>query len=733
MKKNITLLCLFILTAILPAQNTKILQIFKIDSSETISLDKFWKFHNGDNLAWASVSFDDSNWDTVDTQLSFDKKDSTVFKGIAWFRLHVYIDSALNDIPLCLLVEQAGASQLFLDGKLIHSLGQVSTNLKEEEKYTPNQIPLSFQYLNPGKHLLAVRYSNVRHLEFFKKYNSKKPGFTIDITRFDEITTRLRASNVLSNFLLISLAIFFFTLGFVHLLFFLFYKKQRTNFYYSIFVFFLAVLFFIPYIANNSCDPELSTKLFYYSRLYILLFFYSMLVLEYSLFKRPVGKYFWFSSIALIAVIIIQLLWPREEFSIIVLISFIISTVAASFSIVIKSIYQKLEGAWIIGTGSLLFLILIVIILFKVMFLNGSLHTSSFFLVILIFLAIVSIPISMSIHLARGFAQTNKNLKKNLVEVEILSLKTIEQEKEKQKILEVQKEVLEYQVQERTKEIVEQKNIIEDKNKDITDSINYSKRIQDAILPPKELKYKIFPNAFVLFKPKDIVSGDFYWFAEKDGKRLIASCDCTGHGVPGALMSMIGNNILNQIVNEKGIISPAEILNELHREIRKALKQDEHATNRDGMDIALITFYSETEIEYAGAQRPLWIVKKQMEELENLQGEKNGAGKGSPIITEIKADKFSVGGYQSETERFFTNHRIVLAKDDCIYISSDGFADQFGGTDGKKFMSKRFKALLLENNKFTMSEQENNLIETIDTWKGKHEQVDDILVIGIRI
>lgn len=290
---------------------------------------------------------------------------------------------------------------------------------------------------------------------------------------------------------------------------------------------------------------------------------------------------------------------------------------------------------------------------------------------------------------------------------------------------------------------------IESKNKDISDSIKYSKRIQDASLAPRELRNRIFPNAFVLFKPKDIVSGDFYWFAEKNGKRLIACCDCTGHGVPGALMSMIGNNILNQIVNEKGITSPDEILNRLHKEVRQALKQEELGASKDGMDIALVSFNSETEIEYAGAHRPLWILRSQEsgvgrvekgEEDKNQLPSTTAQGYQVPVLlspdfelTEIKPDKFSIGGHQSETERKFTKHKISLSKGDCIYIFSDGFVDQFGGNEGKKYMSKRFKNLLLANYAKPMSEQEIKLIATFETWKGSREQVDDLLVIGIRI
>lgn len=258
------------------------------------------------------------------------------------------------------------------------------------------------------------------------------------------------------------------------------------------------------------------------------------------------------------------------------------------------------------------------------------------------------------------------------------------------------------------------------KNQSITDSINYSKRIQESILPSKKLKNKLFHESFIIFLPKDIVSGDFYWYTEKNGKKIVACCDCTGHGVPGSLMSMLGNNILNQVVNENEITSPDEILNHLHREMRKALKQDVQSKSMDGMDLALIVFNSNTEIEYAGAHRPLWIVKKQTPAAE-------------PELIEIKANKLSIGGYQAEEERRFTKHTVSLEKGDCIYMSTDGYADQFGGPEGKKFMTKRLKELLISNYPNTIAEQEKNITDTIIAWKGEYEQVDDIQMIGIRI
>jgi serine phosphatase RsbU (regulator of sigma subunit) len=258
---------------------------------------------------------------------------------------------------------------------------------------------------------------------------------------------------------------------------------------------------------------------------------------------------------------------------------------------------------------------------------------------------------------------------------------------------------------------------IEVKNKDITDSINYSKRIQEAMLPSSKLKYKLFKDIFILYKPKDIVSGDFYWYTEKNGKRFIAACDCTGHGVPGALMSMIGNNILNQIVSEKGITEPNEILSQLNYEIKKSLKQNQKSETKDGMDIALVCLKPNNEIEFAGAQRPLWIIRS------------NGT------FEDIKANKFSIGGMHTENEedKLFDKHTIQLQENDSIYLFTDGFADQFGGKEGKKFMSKRLKEILIANYSLPMTNQESLLEKSLNDWKGNIEQVDDVLVIGVKI
>jgi len=271
------------------------------------------------------------------------------------------------------------------------------------------------------------------------------------------------------------------------------------------------------------------------------------------------------------------------------------------------------------------------------------------------------------------------------------------------------------QKQKANQELKEKNGLIEQKNKDITDSINYAKKIQEAILPAKALKKKLFQDAFVLLMPRDIVSGDFYWFTEKNGKRLIAAVDCTGHGVPGAFMSMIGNAFLNEIINENGIITPSEILNQLRDKVISSLKQsDNEGDNTDGMDISLLCIDDKNNtVEFAGANNPFWYIQ-------------NG------VLTEIKGNKQPIGKHFSEL-RSFTNHKVDIQKGDSLYILSDGYADQFGGEKGKKFRYKQLQQLLVSMLNIPMMEQEKILVDTLNKWKGRLEQVDDVLVIGIKI
>ena len=282
--------------------------------------------------------------------------------------------------------------------------------------------------------------------------------------------------------------------------------------------------------------------------------------------------------------------------------------------------------------------------------------------------------------------------------------------------------VLEQKVVERTEQVVKQKEEIEEKTKEleiifkqVTDSIHYAKRIQEAILPPLNLVKSILPESFILYKPKDIVSGDFYWVDKKDDWSYFAAVDCTGHGVPGAFMSIVGYNLLKDILNNTNATLPAAIMDLMNDGVANTLHSgSSDKQTKDGMDMTLCALnYKTLELHFSGAFNPLYIVRDNE-------------------LLQFKPDKFPIGMFIGEKQNF-TNNTIQLQKGDHIYIFSDGYADQFGGPKGKKFMAGSFRDLLKEISKLPIDKQRINLNQTIEEWRGNLEQVDDILVIGVKV
>ena len=295
---------------------------------------------------------------------------------------------------------------------------------------------------------------------------------------------------------------------------------------------------------------------------------------------------------------------------------------------------------------------------------------------------------------------------------------------------------LEQKVKDRTAEVVaqkeeieaqrdtlqEQRNMLSKANEslhraytEIEDSIHYASRIQKAILPPDDYLNKIIPNAFFYYKPRDIVSGDFYWVAAKNGKVIVSAVDCTGHGVPGAFMSIVGNNQLNYALNVENETQPSEILRILDEGVTATLRQTKNESVQDGMDLAMVTFDKKNRrVQYSGSFNPLILVR-------------NGE------LQKFKADRIPIGGHIIEAKKCFTNHEFVYEEGDVIYIFSDGYADQFGGPKGGKYMTGRFIKYLQSISDQPIEQQYDLLDREITEWMGSEEQVDDILVIGIRL
>ncbi|HTF03300.1 MAG TPA: tetratricopeptide repeat protein [Bacteroidia bacterium] len=256
---------------------------------------------------------------------------------------------------------------------------------------------------------------------------------------------------------------------------------------------------------------------------------------------------------------------------------------------------------------------------------------------------------------------------------------------------------------------------IETKNKDITDSIRYAKRIQQAILPDDHSLKQAFPDSFVFYRPKDIVSGDFYWYHHTNNVQLVAVADCTGHGVPGAFMSVLGASQLTSVIAEQGQLAPSRILNLIDDGIRQQLHQDGLSAMHDSMDIALCAYdKTKRELTFCGANRPIIIFRN------------------TGRLEIFRPSKYSVGG-DADHQKIFKEEVISLNEGDCFYLFTDGFADQFGGPKGKKFKSSRFRDLLTQIAAQEIHNQKRELEVVFDSWRGQFEQVDDICVIGVRV
>ncbi len=266
-------------------------------------------------------------------------------------------------------------------------------------------------------------------------------------------------------------------------------------------------------------------------------------------------------------------------------------------------------------------------------------------------------------------------------------------------------------------EVESKKKEVEEKNKEITDSINYAKRIQTAILPPDRIVKEYLQDAFILYKPKDVVAGDFYWMEKKGDTLLFAAADCTGHGVPGAMVNVICNNALNRAVREHGLLDPAKVLDKAREIVIQEFEKSDQEV-KDGMDISLCALNGNI-LSFSGANNPLWLIR-------STENDRNEEGE----LIELKANRQPVGKFIKPVP--FTTQQVELKKGDTIYLFSDGFADQFGGPKGRKFKTKQFKQLLVALKAKSMDEQKRRLEQSFANWKGDQDQLDDVCVIGFR-
>jgi serine phosphatase RsbU (regulator of sigma subunit) len=742
-----------------------------------VKLNYVWRFAYGDSSQWAKPNYSDSHWESLkayyvrkekreiepeykeashtidslrkagiikskdksededeaedelenikDPYKSYFRLDEDVFADLLkkkrnmWFRIKLKIDSTLLGKPLAIIMDQQGACDIYIDGALFKSYGIVSDSKEKEERYHTHNQPVTYTFNRDTIHTIAVRFSD---------HSDNPEGFEMYIDDIDDAISSVQLITKIAMGFPTVMFGFFFALCIVHLLIYLFERKKSFNLFYGIFIGSVAFSLLLPTVYYNITDMVIIEKIEYWSSMIVPIYLICFIAILYALFNNLKHKLFLIE--AALAAIDVCLYAFRSPYS--GAISGLIGLIAYidSFRLSIKGIRQNKEGAKFVGfgvLGSTIFLIISFFwITFGAIFIGSSESESGITFLIVGFLvlvaaAIFSMPFSVSVYLAYNFASTNRRLEKQFSEIHALSELNLKQEQEKKAILEGQNEALEQQVAERTKEIMLQNEVILRQSREVSDSIHYASRIQQAMIPSIEKLSAVFPDSAYIFRPKAVVSGDFLFYSEAEGLYVFAVVDCTGHGVPGAMMSMIGSMLLHQIVTEANTSQPNLILEELNQRLIMILRQNETTSEtRDGMDIALCVYHPEEQwIEYAGAMRPLYIIRDSKNE--------------QPSIEEIKANKRSIGGLMYEMKSSFYTHRIQLATGDRIFMFSDGFADQFGGPKGKKFMLRNFKALLEHSSRLSLRQQINALNQSFDDWKGENEQVDDVLVLGLEI
>lgn len=694
-----------------------------------------WLYFNYDNATLKDINLNDTGYVLYNSKLgaglnfSFGQDNSILkdFENSAWFKCYFRLPKDQINKVYGLYTSLHGAAQIYVDGKLEKTIGKIDVNGKSIKEANVSGIPISFYIGDTSVHCIAVKFVFTNYHKLIKQFPK---GIELPAFEFTDPEISNQNNDALSIYYSLTnmLSAFFFALFVIHLLIYLFNREKNFNLLYALFLFLISLSFLEAYVLKY---VENLHNYLWLSNADNIVFPTVCFLLVTLLNKLLNEKSSWhYKGLSFLLIFLVIDVFFIHRYSRTISITIVFYTYFNTLAHSIKGVRRKIPSARFLGWGilgltlSAVLLILSTIVTSMFSMKSHEENWALFIYTFFIILSILSIPLSMSAYLAYDFARTNKYLADKLKENEILNKKSLEQEKEKQEILSNQNRTLESQVQQRTKEIGEQNKLLEHQKKEITDSITYAKRIQQALLPElNEIKSKL-PDSFILYLPKDIVSGDFYFFQSIEGTKehpgraslknekgiYIAAADCTGHGVPGALMSMIVHEKLEAAT--KIYSEPKDILKSINKQVKDALKQYQNEnSSRDGCDIAFLKIVGNT-LSYSGAYRPLYYF------------DTNGG------FNELKATKTAIAGL-TPYDQEFNQHELDTNNLKAIYIFSDGFADQFGGEKTKKLTTKKFKELLSKLVDLPVEEQKIRLEDFFAGWKGNVEQIDDVLIIGI--
>ena len=611
------------------------------------------------------------------------------------------------------------AYTIWINGKLLSNVGKVADN---ENEIIPKRLSTANYFTsNKDSIELIIQVSNFKH---------SKGGIIKSVELASKkALIRSEKTRLALDFFLLGLMLI---VGVYHLILYLLRKDVLSSLFFALLTLSAAVHLSVAgdFKIINLIYPDLSWNLqlkIDYLFYYFIFLFFSLFVV--SMFKKEVRKLFIWVIYGFTAIMSLIVLFTKPIIftnTLFIFELFIVIVIVYLMYVIVKALVHRIEGANLTLLGSFILVLAIVNDI-----LNEQMLISSFDLVpyaLVVFILIESYIISVgfskaylySDELTQELDYVNNNLEKLVKE------RTLEVEKQKEELaVKTNRLLIANDDVKKVNDILEaQTDILNKKNKALTDSLNYAKRLQDSVLPGASYLHKQLPEYFIYFNPKDIVSGDFYWYGEVDSSwdfdeasstKILVAADCTGHGVPGAFMTLLGHNFLHLIVNIQEVIDPEQILYKLDQLVVETLRQKESGTMKDGMDIAIIALDEEKElITFAGAGNPLFYVRDNE-------------------LFEVKGSSFGIGGILRNKEKVFEPHKIPYKKGDIFYIFSDGFYDQIGGGEGRKFYKKRFKELLIGLHKFPLDEQKTRLHNVFERWKSDKKQIDDVLVIGLKV
>jgi serine phosphatase RsbU (regulator of sigma subunit) len=567
-------------------------------------------------------------------------------------------------------------------------------------------------------YFLFSKKQNIIEVELHKKDIESITDNEFKISTIKWKDDKIKEENSYRETIIIKLIIFL-TIGIVVFIQFFFYKTRKENFYFALY----CILYSLNLIEGMIDFSSQFRPLFL-----VTVGFSSGALINYLSIVFTEKKHSKWPSFILAVIFLI--FYPLsflidDRLNVVIIIStflFIIYNFFVCLYILFQGSNKKKWETKFVTYG--FFIALIVYILFFVLLVIFESSKSKVGLAVVNYLfefPILILPLTLAVMIGKRNGMNQKELVSKYEEIKILSEENLNKEKEKQLILSEQNHLLENKVEERTQELVLQKHIVEEKQKEIIESINYAKRLQQAILPPIELINAYLPHSFVLYQPKDIIAGDFYWMETVGDLILITAADCTGHGVPGALVSVVCSNALNRAVKEFKLVEPGKILDKTKELVLETFEKSVSEV-KDGMDISLLCIdKSNKTVFWSGANNPLWYVEPTTNENSDASWE----------LIEIKADKQPIG--KSDHGKTFTTHQIKYKENTSFYLFTDGYADQFGGPKGKKFKYKPMQELIISMQDQPMQSQAEIFSQAFNQWKKNLEQVDDVCLIGIKL